>query len=320
MFFFTPVKAPVVGFSMDEGGAGEEEVEDSGLTNKVAAAKKVPPLIASKKTVNNINKWNQVQEELMQDMSGQNAPSATLAPPRATSSALSSNKTGASNSTTMTEVEFEFSDTAGLTCLLCSRQFKSLDQLKRHNKESDLHKARHFNAKNFKDPNLREVARQKVTARKVEEQPKYRDRASERRVLFNQPDVPLPEKDSINSKQKKSEGPPPPPSPPPSIDPGKDTNNVGNKLLKMMGWTEGTGLGSSGEGRVDPMFVAFIVFVVPLAYRCAPSSQTAIYAQGAGLGASKGKEIGKYADGYSGYVHMAQDAVSKTERRDSTHE
>lgn len=39
-------------------------------------------------------------------------------------------------------------------------------------------------------------------------------------------------------------------------------------------------------------------------------SQTAIYAQGVGLGASKGKEIGKYESGYSGYVHMAQDAVS----------
>lgn len=39
-------------------------------------------------------------------------------------------------------------------------------------------------------------------------------------------------------------------------------------------------------------------------------SQTAIYAQGVGLGASKGKELGKYADGYTGYVHMAQDAVS----------
>jgi hypothetical protein len=29
-----------------------------------------------------------------------------------------------------------------------------------------------------------------------------------------------------------------------------------------------------------------------------------------GLGASKGRELGKYADGYTGYVHMAQDAVS----------
>jgi hypothetical protein len=40
------------------------------------------------------------------------------------------------------------------------------------------------------------------------------------------------------------------------------------------------------------------------------SSQTNIYTQGVGLGASKGWELGKYVDGYTGYVHMAQDAVS----------
>lgn len=40
------------------------------------------------------------------------------------------------------EEEFEFSDAGALTCLLCARQFKTTDQLKRHNKESDLHKAR----------------------------------------------------------------------------------------------------------------------------------------------------------------------------------
>ena len=34
----------------------------------------------------------------------------------------------------------ESSDTSAMTCLLCARQFKSLDQLKRHNKDSDLHK------------------------------------------------------------------------------------------------------------------------------------------------------------------------------------
>ncbi|CAG8673796.1 14763_t:CDS:1, partial [Acaulospora colombiana] len=36
-------------------------------------------------------------------------------------------------------------------------------------------------------------------------------------------------------------------------EPAKDENNIGNKLLKKMGWSEGTGLGLSGEGRVDPM-------------------------------------------------------------------
>ena len=133
----------------------------------------------------------------------------------------------------VTENEFEFSDTAAMTCLLCARQFKTLDQLKRHNKESDLHK------KNFKDANLREVAREKakaVRAKSEQQQPKYRDRASERRVMHNQPDIPLPEGGAAASKaagkQRRAEGPPPPPSPPPPpVNPGEDESNVGNKLL-----------------------------------------------------------------------------------------
>jgi len=49
-----------------------------------------------------------------------------------------------------------------------------------------------------------------------------------------------------------------PPEPP--KEPAKDENNIGNKLLKKMGWSEGTGLGLSGEGRVEPMFVPFLTF------------------------------------------------------------
>jgi RNA-binding protein 5/10 len=63
--------------------------------------------------------------------------------------------------------------------------------------------------KNFKDANLREIARQKAVAArqaadsKVPEQPKYRDRASERRIMHNQPDVPLPENaSSVVSKKR----------------------------------------------------------------------------------------------------------------------
>jgi RNA-binding protein 5/10 len=166
------------------------------------------------------------------------------------------------------ETEFEFSDTTAMTCLLCARQFKTLDQLKRHNKESDLHKVRgavsevRFSPttslqKNSKDANLREVAREKAKATKAKtEQPKYRDRAFERRIMHNQPDIPIPESSSAKAagKKRQAEGPPPPPSPPPPpVNPGQDQNNVGNKLLRMMGWTEGSGLGTDGEGRVEPM-------------------------------------------------------------------
>ena len=39
-------------------------------------------------------------------------------------------------------------------------------------------------------------------------------------------------------------------------------------------------------------------------------SQTSVYAEGVGLGASKGKEIEKYAEGFSSYSTMVQDSVS----------
>ncbi|KAJ6546426.1 hypothetical protein DFH09DRAFT_1320987 [Mycena vulgaris] len=324
------VKAVSLGFSLDDGATGDSAAENEADSDKSKAptGKKVAPLIASKKvlysamdphipnslyrsnhgvaffqTVSNINKWNQVQEELTNDTSVV-LPSA-LAP---------SKKPGPSSAPTLSdapvvsaapeaipvEEDFEFSDVGALTCLLCARQFKTADQLKRHNKESDLHKARIpqlcVPPKNFKDANLRDVARQKLAARQAStstaDQPKYRDRASERRVLFNQPDAPVPEKDvSKVGKKRQAEGPPPPPSPPPPpVHPGRDENNVGNKLLKMMGWTEGTGLGTAGEGRVDPI-------------------STAVYAQGVGLGASKGKDIAKYTEGSTNYVHLAKDAA-----------
>jgi len=251
----------------------------------VFTAKKVAPLIASKKIVNNINKWNQVQEVLNHNTT---TVEAVVPPAAAGSSSVASTQPKArSNTPAPLNTEFEFSDTHAMTCLLCARKFTSMDQLKRHNKESELHK------KNYKDANLRDVAREKaMNARAKTEQPKYRDRASERRVMHNQPDVPLPTEAMPSAvKRKHAEGPPRPPTPPPPpVNPGQDDNNVGNKLLKMMGWKEGTGLGTDGEGRVDPI-------------------HTAIYAQGVGLGASKGREIGKYAEGYSGYVHMAQDVA-----------
>jgi len=256
----------------------------------VAAAKKVAPLIASKKTANNITKWNQVQEVLS---TGQTTPSnPEVAAP--TKVPTSEPKIIPVPAALPEEIEFEFSDVGKVACLLCARQFKTLDQLKKHNKESDLHK------RNFKDSNLREVARGKAKAAQAAAEansarastPKYRDRASERRIMHNQPDVPLPEGVEDKRKQKRTaEGPTRPPTPPPPpVNPGQDESNVGNKLLRMMGWKEGTGLGVDADGRVDPV-------------------QTAIYATGVGLGASKGKEVGKYQDGYAGYVNMAKDSA-----------
>lgn len=43
-------------------------------------------------------------------------------------------------------------------------------------------------------------------------------------------------------------------------------------------------------------------------------SVTAMYAQGVGLGAAKAREIGKFSEGYSGYVQQAQEAVSSNRK------
>ncbi|EIW85284.1 hypothetical protein CONPUDRAFT_118030 [Coniophora puteana RWD-64-598 SS2] len=292
-----PTKAPALGFSAEDfegSDADKSEEYASGKDDaKSTAAKRVGPMIASKKTVNNIQKWNQVKEELKEDIGARPAPATvpTTAPTTAPTAAPAAPLVTKSP---LPQEDLEFADIGALMCLLCSRQFKTTEQLKRHDKESDLHK------KNLRDSNLREVAHQKLAQRRTEssskgdaEGPRYRDRAQERRVMHHQPDVPLPEPSvaSASKRKRHAEGPPPPPSPPPPpTNPGEDESNVGNKLLKMMGWTEGSGLGTEGDGRVDPI-------------------QTAMYAQGVGLGASKGKDVGKYADGYAGYVHMAQDAA-----------
>ncbi|KAI0831791.1 hypothetical protein BC628DRAFT_1486301 [Trametes gibbosa] len=288
-------------FSMDDGAEGEDDATANETTTtedpKVAAAKRVAPLIASKKTANNITKWNQVQDVLHHDAPQEvpafAQPASSTSPTVEVVAPVIPVPVPVVKAVTppQAESEFEFSDTNAMTCLLCARQFKSLDQLKRHNKESDLHK------KNYKDAALREVARDKARAARAKaeqaQQPKYRDRASERRIMHNQPDIPrpVPGEVPVAAKRKHSEGPPPPPSPPPPpLNPGKDESNVGNKLLKMMGWKEGQGLGTAGEGRVDPI-------------------QTAIYAAGVGLGAAKAKDITKVANDYTGYVNLAKDAA-----------
>ncbi len=110
------------------------------------------------------------------------------------------------------------------------------------------------------------------------EEPKYRDRAAERREVFNQSIIPLPEDTPATAQKRKyADGPAPPlPRPEPGLEPAKDESNVGNQLLAKMGWKAGTGLGKEGEGRVAPV----------LAHQ---------FESRAGLGASKGHEAGAYA-------------------------
>ncbi|KAG8814348.1 hypothetical protein FRC17_001154 [Serendipita sp. 399] len=277
------VKAPIVAATPSLFTAAEpdepEPVPDNKPLDKAMTFRKVAPLIASKKVANSINKWNEVSTELRsgpstvpQPVMASTIPTTSTVTPIPRPAVVSIKPETAPSMISDEDPDLEYCILERFTCYLCARQLKSQDQLKRHTAREKVAKARGIN----------DTGNAKAV---------YRDRASERRVIHGQPDVPLPEPNrGTNAGGSGGAGggatggrkikdvplsPPAPPTPPP-VEPAKDENNIGNKLLKKMGWSEGTGLGLSGEGRVDPI-------------------QTAIYASGAGLGASKGRDITRVA-------------------------
>ncbi len=60
---------------------------------------------------------------------------------------------------------------------------------------------------------------------------------------------------------------------------------------------------------MDPMFAISLKTFSLYSLLTSSYSEANIYASGVGLGASKGKEVSKYAEGFSGYVSMAKDSV-----------
>lgn len=132
--------------------------------------------------------------------------------------------------------DMDYLDFTKLICNLCKRQFTSPDTLTKHSKLSSLHKQ-----------NL-EAKKGKKKMGNGGEKIVYRDRAKERRMKYGDPDEPQPSK--LKEKYLKSrELVENMPATATSVMEPIGTENVGNKLLQKMGWTEGQGLGKSNQGR-----------------------------------------------------------------------
>lgn len=131
--------------------------------------------------------------------------------------------------------EMELIDFDKLICHLCKRQLGSADALKKHISMSALHKTNLENKKKVKQNGL------------VKEKIVYRDRAKERRMKYGDPDEPQPSK--LKEKYLKSREMADIPVTAASVSEPIGSENVGNRLLQKMGWTEGQGLGKQNQGR-----------------------------------------------------------------------
>ncbi|XP_053958830.1 RNA-binding protein 5-A-like [Anastrepha ludens] len=137
--------------------------------------------------------------------------------------------------------EKDYVDFQKLTCLLCKRAFQSLEILQKHLKMSNLHKE---NLQKFNLSRSSTASGDSMNAGLSN----YRDRAKERRQKYGESDPPVAnrsrERFEMEMKSISTRQPEAPPMP-------IGSNNVGNRLLQKMGWSEGQGLGRKNQGRTS---------------------------------------------------------------------
>lgn len=138
--------------------------------------------------------------------------------------------------------EKQHTDWIKIACLLCKRQFPNKEALLRHQQLSDLHKQNLENWYQVRglDPNDPQQRNNK-----------YRDRAKERRAKYGEPDLPQPNKLKEKYLKTRVDDGTPTVNYDEPTKAGIGSDNVGNKLLQKMGWSEGMGLGKTNQGRTS---------------------------------------------------------------------
>ncbi|KAJ8907914.1 hypothetical protein NDN08_008017 [Rhodosorus marinus] len=196
------------------------------------ALKKGKGAVSMKSKLGKVNadlqRWNTRQQELQQAATEVPAPASLSAANAAPVNPVKDAKQPEVVPVKEATESFIARSGGKVICSLCRRGFKSMDIAQRHEKESALHKQ-----------NLEEKRKQ---------QKLYRDRAAERRSMFPQEET----------QQGKEQRPHPRhtalhPKEPNDAETPQEAPNVGNKLLKAMGWKEGKGLGVSGSGISAPV-------------------------------------------------------------------
>jgi len=165
--------------------------------------------------------------------------------------------------------EKSFIDTSKKSCLLCRRQFPNIETLEKHVQMSQLHKTN-------VEEKIRELQKKHASTEEEPSAPQYRDRAKERRNLHGLDPSGLAreyDRDYRDHHSRRGE-----PSREAEMSAARhvavplNESNIGNRLLKSMGWTEGKGLGRHGQGIVNPI-------------------QAEQHTEGVGLGASGGRNL-----------------------------
>lgn len=164
-------------------------------------------------------------------------------------------------------------------CVLCRRQLGSLEKLEKHVRVSTLHAT-------SLETEQKAILSTLTSAQRLEYEqaliPGYRDRAAERRQKYNQPN-------KVKEPRRR-------PKPLHTVieQPTKDgigENNIGNRMLQAMGWSQGEGLGSHGQGITVPI-------------------KAEMHLPGAGIGAASGfVDMTGMTDGYA--LNVARMARSK---------